>query len=335
MGVVHKLKKEVFDFIINKKKEEPLISCRQLSEQTSKKFEIKVSKSSVNSVLKNTMLSSSVGRRVQKKATSKKFQIPPEKKQQLLDSISSLGFTFDKKVSAENEEQKKGVPNELLEIKKEAAVFSLEKLSIDLQEHERRKRKGKIFYDEQRVKNEERVFAEENKAIKEEQSALSSQYQKEYVVPVGPKFFDEEQFLYDVKIARENKGKERKNSNLYDNAGVVFLKAAQIDMSGENLLGDLFGKNSKGMGLENFNNICSSLLFLKAFNMQSVETIENSKNDALWRLNGFKGYPGRENLFGWTQKIDFSNQLQLEYLNEKEQALSKICAFNVIFEDST
>ena len=343
MGVVHKLKKEVFDFIVKKKRDDPSISCRKLSVLTSDTFKIKVSKSSVNSVLKDTQLSSAVGRRVQKKAKSKKFQIPPQKKKQLLDSISSLGFTINEKVSADREVIDKEA-NQSKKADIEETGFSLEKLSQDLQEHDRKKRRIKslsngkttCLQDSGIVEgNVKGAFLNKSEFLADADAELLKQERKEYIVPVGPKFFDEEQFLYEVKIAREDKEKRRKHRNLYDNAGVVFLKAAQIDMSSENLLGDLFGKNSHGMTLKDFNNICSSLIFLKAFDVQSVETIEGSKNDALWVLNGFRGYPGRENFFGWTQKIAFSNQLQFEYLNEKEQALKSVSAFKVIFEDST
>ena len=336
MGVVHKLRKEVFDFIINQKKEDPSLSCRQISDLISSKFEIKVSKSSVNSVLKSTQLSSSVGRRVLKKAMSKKFQIPQQKKQQLLESISTLGFTFDHKATAE-EDPLGAIKDNVFAEKQQEEGFSLEKLSLELQEHDRKKRKSRIFYNATNQEVEDIAAAQMTQGVQgENKEASANKEKKAYIVPAGPIFFDEEQFLYDLKIAREDKEKEKNNRHLYDNAGVVFLKAAQIDTDGENLLGDLFRKNSKGVVVDNFNNICSGLLFLKAFNIQSVENIEKSKNDALWRLNGFrKGYPGRENLFGWTQKIDFSNQLQLEYLNEKEQSLSSIKAFRIIFEDAT
>lgn len=335
MGVVHKLKKEVFDFIVNKKQEDPLISCRKLSELTSETFQIKVSKSSVNSVLKESQLSSSVGRRVQKKAKSKAFQIPPQKKKQLLESISSLGFTINEQTSPEGTNLYKktdidivvsNANNENAEAfdgREDESGFSLEKLARDLQEHDRRKRIVKSFSKEERSIQEQGF------------TSLTVHEDKEVIIPAGPKFFDEEEFLYNVKIVRENKVNLNKSSNLYDNAGVVFLKAAQVDMSSEDLLGDILGKNSQGMNLDNFSNICSSLVFLKAFGVQSVETIEASRNDALWRLNGFKGYPGRDKLFGWTQKINFSNQLQFEYLNEKEQAINGVSAFKVIFEDLT
>ena len=52
MGVVHKLRDDVVDFILAQKKERPDISVRKLSAVVLKEFQVVVSKSSVSSVLK-------------------------------------------------------------------------------------------------------------------------------------------------------------------------------------------------------------------------------------------------------------------------------------------
>jgi hypothetical protein len=83
MGVVHKLKSEVVEFIVQQKKENPDISCRALAQLTAETFDIKIAKSSVNNILKQSRLSSKVGRRADKKNKGKKFQIPSGKKEQL------------------------------------------------------------------------------------------------------------------------------------------------------------------------------------------------------------------------------------------------------------
>ncbi|MCA9398622.1 MAG: helix-turn-helix domain-containing protein [Candidatus Omnitrophica bacterium] len=78
MGVTHKLSQEVIDFIIARKKESPRIGVRKLADLVGETFQTKISKSSVNNVLKEANLSSSVGRRAQGT-----FKIPREKKEQL------------------------------------------------------------------------------------------------------------------------------------------------------------------------------------------------------------------------------------------------------------
>src|SRR3989304_4835074 len=92
MGVIHKLKKEVIDFIVVKKKKNVALSCRQLAFLTMEKYQTRISKSSINAVLKQAQLSSSVGRRrgLNFQEKIKKFQIPGEKKKELFENISKL-----------------------------------------------------------------------------------------------------------------------------------------------------------------------------------------------------------------------------------------------------
>jgi hypothetical protein len=63
MGIIYKLKPEIKDFILGQKKADPNLSCRNLSNVIEQKFQLKVSKSSINAVLKEAGLSLPVGRR--------------------------------------------------------------------------------------------------------------------------------------------------------------------------------------------------------------------------------------------------------------------------------
>lgn len=62
MGVIHKLKPEIREFILKQKKALPRLSCRKFSTLISEKFKIKISKSQINSLIKSAGLSSPVGR---------------------------------------------------------------------------------------------------------------------------------------------------------------------------------------------------------------------------------------------------------------------------------
>lgn len=91
MGVTHKLKQEVISFIIDQKRVNPKLGCREIAEITSDKFLIKISKSSVNSIIKNSNLSNSVGRPNKiLDDKNKKFQIPSEKKQQISKELQKI-----------------------------------------------------------------------------------------------------------------------------------------------------------------------------------------------------------------------------------------------------
>lgn len=63
MGYIYKILPEVTRFVIAKKRQFPDMSCRKLASEASEKFRIKVSKSSVNNIIKKENLSSFVGRR--------------------------------------------------------------------------------------------------------------------------------------------------------------------------------------------------------------------------------------------------------------------------------
>jgi hypothetical protein len=56
MGVIHKLKREVVDFIVQKKKENPRLSCRKMVTIVENHFAIQLSKSSINNLLKDAHL---------------------------------------------------------------------------------------------------------------------------------------------------------------------------------------------------------------------------------------------------------------------------------------
>lgn len=96
MGVVHKLKDEVIDFIVTSKQKEPKLSCRKLADLVKSTFDVDVSKSSVNNILKDANLSSSVGRR-SKKSDDKQFKIPDQKKSQLFAEMQKLKSKKKKK----------------------------------------------------------------------------------------------------------------------------------------------------------------------------------------------------------------------------------------------
>src|SRR3989338_7430800 len=90
MGVVYKFRKEVIDFVLQQKRTDHDLGCRQLAALISEKFKIQVSKSSVNAIIKNANLSNAVGRPPSDEAPAKKFQIPSQKKQQLLDEVQKI-----------------------------------------------------------------------------------------------------------------------------------------------------------------------------------------------------------------------------------------------------
>lgn len=71
MGVIHKLRPEVRQSILDEKNANPAISCRSLSYLILQRFKIEVSKSSINSIFKEAGLSMPVGRTLKRKKRAK------------------------------------------------------------------------------------------------------------------------------------------------------------------------------------------------------------------------------------------------------------------------
>jgi hypothetical protein len=80
MGVTYKLKDEIVEFIIQQKKDNPRLSCRGLVEVIQDRFQTPVSKSSINSVIKNASLSNPVGRTPLGERKERAYKLPVEKK---------------------------------------------------------------------------------------------------------------------------------------------------------------------------------------------------------------------------------------------------------------
>ncbi len=82
MGVVYKLTEDVVSFIIERKQETPRLSCREIADLVRDRHQRAISKSSVHDVLKEHGVVIPRGRK-----PKIKFQIPPEKKQQLFANV--------------------------------------------------------------------------------------------------------------------------------------------------------------------------------------------------------------------------------------------------------
>ena len=82
MGVTYKLRPDVREFVLQAKKTDPHLSCRSIANLITEKFQIQVSKSSINFLIKEAGMSMPVGRRLKKRRN----QLPEPKVEILLEA---------------------------------------------------------------------------------------------------------------------------------------------------------------------------------------------------------------------------------------------------------
>lgn len=240
MGVVHKLKKEVIDFVILQKRKTPSLSCRQMAVLTSEKFKIQVSKSSVNTVIKNNRLSAPVGRRPAAAGASKKFQIPLKRKEQIRRDIHKAG------------------------LEKEGPSVSAKGAAV------------------------------------ETAPAVGSIEEKGF---------------------------------LYEGMGLVFLKAAEWELSSAPVLDKLFQKYVKGPLPSHRDQSCAVLLYARMFLSNWPEGMEKFWNHGLRILNAFEAAAPELLSFDWVKGTPFSTDLGMEYAHVKEQLGGEVSRLKIHLEN--
>jgi len=293
MGVVHKLKEEVITFIIEQKRDHPKMSCRKLADLTSQTFETVISKSSVNTILKNHQLSNSVGRPSGSVAKSKKFKIPTVKKQQIGSDLKKLGF------EPEAPTQPKNIPNPSNAVEDKG----LKLIPDSIEKSSELCSKG---------------------ALSEKPELLKAKNQP---IKIDAR---EEKFIGQLGAWRTEK--ELNKGVLRDAMGSVFLKAAQWDISDESLLGAVLKNHIAHTSLDMFNKMCDAFSVLRLLGMVRTADIDQYKNYGLWNLDNIFSTPNKESL-AWAHGFKLPADLVMRYLSEQNQMFLEVSGINVILDD--
>ena len=80
MGVTYKLLPQIKEYILELRKDKPNLGCRKVADLVWEKFQVKISKSTVNSFLEYAGLTMPVGRRRNKRKAGQDLMLQPEKK---------------------------------------------------------------------------------------------------------------------------------------------------------------------------------------------------------------------------------------------------------------
>jgi len=136
MGIVYKVKPEIIEFILEQKRNNPRLSCRSLIEVVKNRFDVFISKSAINKIIKAAGLSNSVGRK--KKSLTQPRVIQAESKIKSLPQKKEKFLPREKqppKLLSQEKEQKQPAI-ELPEIKLPAKSQAITERSEEIIESE-------------------------------------------------------------------------------------------------------------------------------------------------------------------------------------------------------
>jgi hypothetical protein len=255
MGVVHKLKPEVLNFILENKQSNPALSCRNLTHLVLDKFQIKVSKSSINSIFKVNNLSMPIGRR--QKPKRKKFNMPVLPVIEV-NQASRLGDFSQEIVQDQQQEsvEPEKAAAELARIKalEEAKLRDLEKLAQEAVENKRKREEEHKLQEEKaavelarikaageaRLRDLEKLAQEAVESERKQEEERKLQEEKAAVELARIKVLEEAKLLDLERLTQEaveNKRKQEEERKLQEEKAAVEL--ASIKAAGEAKLLDI------------------------------------------------------------------------------------------------
>ena len=361
MGVIHKLKEEVVHYIVDQKKNNPSLSCRAITRMVNERFQLHVSKSSVNTIIKNAQMSSAVGRRSSSQGKEKKFQIPSQKKKQLLEQVIQAKEAIEPALEKPPSKQipKMSPKAEPVSFPEAKPILQKKIISPEVEKEEPPNEKAPEetrlpllpdpLEEESLPQNlpmdnltqEEQRNEDKNLSVQEipQEKAAASKDAMESSIPASSAddlstrnlSFSKNEFLNSVEQLRSENRENREP--LYDNMGLVFLLAAQWEISRTSVLGEVFRKYTLQPPNPEFDRICSVLVLLKMLGISSAKEIELSHHNGLWALAGFHDIPEANNLLEWMSKVQDAKKILADYNFKKDQALLEITRFDLILED--
>ncbi|HNV23314.1 MAG TPA: helix-turn-helix domain-containing protein, partial [Candidatus Omnitrophota bacterium] len=305
MGVIYKLKQEVIDYILHIKKENNDFSCRQIAKIASDKFDVDISKSSVNTILKNSQLSSGVGRRViQKKDSSRKFQIPQERKEQFQETMKQFGFEKENVVAIEEPIAVPLLPDAVKE------NLFLEPKSDDIMLLESQA-PTLLVSQEQHLsltdQTDSKLIEEIDFLRQQKQQAFSKVYTNAGVILLKALLLLTDGIGFLLKIIKKYNPEHIFPDNFEESLNIfLLLKALGIKDPFE----------------EDISSYAAGLLGLQ-------------KSDSAYVGQALASEDSRKIFFQWSKKIRLSDDLLKEYRKEKNNLFLSVYGFRIELEDKT
>ncbi len=352
MGVIHKLKSEVVDFILNTKRQEPKISVRRLADVSSQKFQTVISKSSVNNVLKDAQLSSRVGRPIGE--AKKQFTIPTVKKEQIRDLMQKSGLKVEEiPTKPAPEKIERSIPPIKVE-SKDPMTKPANGLPTVSQINENKEVILKPFAPPPSV-FVENSLKEILKSPKEDvkipeinipaaienptppvieilkvSSEKSKEKQKEEPKE-APQNFEKPADIKPV-IEQQPKWKTEKEPSLKA-MGTIFLYAAGLALSNKSFIAEILDSVIAHDDLLYFPKLCQAEVFCRGIEYFGAQTSRDCSQDGFWNFLGFTSSIDRSEFHQRLVQLTFPPAFAMSYLMEKEQLYLESSAVKLTLHD--
>lgn len=265
MGVVYKLKPEIRDFLIDYKKSNPQTSCRQLVEVLFQQFQQRLSKSSVNFIIKQAELSSPVGRREYGTPRNKKFVLPTQQKKPLFPALPAIAKPAQPGIH--------------------------------------KKPSGK-----------------ENSPVFNVQSDVKMSSLKIFTPP--------------SRLDIDKKSSTQTAASFCDKAGCFFLKAAEWQLAGQSVMGQLFNKFTPAGNAAATTKAADVLIYAQLFGINDVEAIDQYTKPGIWLINNLPQPIKAQAIKQIIQSIPQAD-LEVAYSIEVPPIFTELNYFSLQLEDST
>lgn len=349
MGVIHKLKNDVIDFIVQEKKTSPFIGCRQLADMVSNKFQTKISKSSVNEILKNAQLSSPVGRRVRKKEAAPKFEIPPEKKKQIQENLQQASLKKQKTPPHRDPSIQEGFSPDKNILKKELerliqsppqskSPIITSTVDEDISVYTAPDENLPLIPDPL-VKFEEAMEDEEGWISAPLRRKAKEQKEKEDIEKKGIEIDGKDEASLKKELAFYDK--QLKNfrlnnqSPLYPGMGYIFLKIAEWEVFREPILSYFLKRHLNRLLSKSVQAASQALLYLNFLGEKTPEELARYNHHGLLILNGLRNIDELNDIRTCMDAFSGVKEVAGEFSYEVEQSFIEAKYIKVFLEDKS
>ncbi|MDP3142576.1 MAG: helix-turn-helix domain-containing protein [Candidatus Omnitrophota bacterium] len=335
MGVIYKTKGQIKDFILEAKKADSNLSCRQLAPLIQEKFGISLSKSTINNLFKAANLSAPVGRKsLKEKAVLLAVEQPKpvvEEMPELAPTAPSQPLLSTEKlilIEAPKEPVKEPIKEPVVESIIESVIITPPPAL-----------EPKIAPPPEPVSLPPAPAPEPEKKAPEPQIIPEKPpEEKPAPMPFIPKpVVIKEDTIKSVPVVVPEVSQpiEIKEDEILDGLGCFFLKAAEWQLSGDPILGGLLRKYLTQANPEELNLNSEILLYLEAFGLSDWKAFEQYNQKGLWVVNQAPAKKSPESLLKFADSLKRLRGLSLALFNEYNQYFSEIRYLKITLEDGS